>query len=167
MAIRDALLAELDQEMATTRSLLAIVPEADAAWKPHPKSMSLGELAVHLSNLLYWGIVTVRDPGFDLAPPGQPAWTPPTFESTTGNLKAFDANLVEVKGVLAGASDEALMQPWSLRSGAQVYFTMPKVVVWRSFVMNHIVHHRGQLSVYLRLRDVPLPSIYGPTADNP
>jgi uncharacterized damage-inducible protein DinB len=167
MAIRDALLAELDQEMATTRSLLAIVPEADAAWKPHPRSMSLGELAVHLSNLLYWGIVTVRDPGFDLAPSGQPAWAPPRFETTAGNLKTFDANLAEVKQVLGGASDEALMQPWSLSKGAEAYFTMPKVVVWRTFVMNHLIHHRGQLSVYLRLRDVPLPSIYGPTADNP
>ena len=167
MAIRDALLAELDQEMATTRSLLAIVPEADAAWKPHPKSMSLGELAVHLSNLLYWGIVTVRDEGFDLAPSGQPAWTPPKFETTAGNLKTFDANLAQAKQALSGASDEALMQPWALRKGAEAYFTMPKVVVWRTFVMNHLIHHRGQLSVYLRLRDVPLPSIYGPTADNP
>lgn len=167
MPLRDALLAELDQEMATTRRLLEIVPEADAAWKPHPKSMSLGELAVHLSNLLYWGMVTVRDEGFDVKPVGQPGWTPPKFDSTAGNLRIFDANLAEVKGVLAVASDEALLQPWSLRAGAEVYFTMPKAVVWRTFVMNHLVHHRGQLSVYLRLRDVPLPSIYGPTADNP
>ncbi|HEX9166306.1 MAG TPA: DinB family protein, partial [Gemmatimonadales bacterium] len=134
MAIRDLLLAELDQEMTTTRSLLAIVPEADAAWKPHPKSMSLGELAVHLANLVYWGTATVRDDGFDMKPAGQPAWTPPKFESTAGNLKIFDANLAEVKGVLMGASDEALMQPWSLRAGEQVYFTMPKLVVWRTFV---------------------------------
>ena len=167
MAIRDAMLAELGHEMATTRSLLAIVPEADAAWKPHPRSMSLGELAVHVSNLLYWGIVTVRDEGFDLAPPGQPAWAPSKFETTAGNLKTFDANLAEVQKVLGDASDEMLMQPWSLRKGAEAYFTMPKVVVWRTFVMNHLIHHRGQLSVYLRLRDVPLPSIYGPTADNP
>jgi len=167
MPIRDALLAELDPEMATTRRLLEIVPEADAAWKPHPKSMSLGELAVHLSNLLFWGVVTVRDEGFDVRPAGQPAWTLPKFDSTAGNLKAFDANLADVKSVLAVVSDEALMQPWTLRAGEEVYFTMPKAMVWRTFVMNHLVHHRGQLSVYLRLRDVPLPSIYGPTADNP
>jgi hypothetical protein len=104
--------------------------------------MTLGELAVHLSNLLYWGVVTVRDEGFDVKPAGQPAWTPPKFESTAGNLTIFDANLVELKGVLAGASDEALMQPWSLKAGAEV-FTMPKAVVWRIFVMNHLVHHRA------------------------
>ena len=167
MAIKDSLLGELDHEAATTRSLLAVVPDADKDWKPHPKSMSLGDLAVHLANILYWGVVTIRDDAFDMAPPGEPAWTPPKFETTAGNLTAFDANLAEAKRLLGGARDEALMQPWSLRSGAQVYFTMPKAVVWRTFVMNHLVHHRGQLSVYLRLRDVPLPTIYGPTADNP
>jgi uncharacterized damage-inducible protein DinB len=167
MALRDALLAELGPEAATTRNLLAVVPDAQADWKPHPKSTSLGDLAVHVTNLLFWGIVTLRDEGFDVRPVGQPAWTLPKFTSTAANLDRWDQTLAELKQVLAGVSDETLMEPWTLRAGEEVYFTMPKALVWRTFVMNHLVHHRGQLSVYLRLRDVPLPSIYGPTADNP
>jgi uncharacterized damage-inducible protein DinB len=166
MPIAHSLLGELEHEAATTRNLLAIVPDADKDWKPHPKSSSLGDLAVHVSNLLYWGLVTVRDDAFDLAPAGQPAWSLPKFESAEVNLNTFDANLAAVKEALAAVSDDAMMRPWSLRKGEEVYFTMPKVAVWRTFVMNHLVHHRGQLSVYLRLRDVPLPSIYGPTADS-
>lgn len=167
MPISAALIPEIDQEMATTRRLLGLVPEPDAAWKPHPKSMSLGELAIHLPNLLRWGIVTVQDDSFDVAPPGGPTWTPPRFESSAATLALFDRELAEFRRVLAAADDEALMQPWSLRAGERVFFTMPKAVVLRTFVLNHAIHHRGQLSVYLRLRDIPLPQIYGPTADNP
>jgi uncharacterized damage-inducible protein DinB len=165
MAIRDALLAEFDQEMATTRRLLEIIPQADAAWKPHPKSMGLGELGAHLANILFWGAVSIRDTGFDMAPAGEPAWVPPKFESVPALLSSFDTELAAVRGLLAGASDADLMVPWSLMRAGEAYFTIPRIEVWRAYVMNHLIHHRGQLSVYLRLRDVPLPSIYGPTAD--
>jgi uncharacterized damage-inducible protein DinB len=165
MSIAQSLLGELQNEAATTRKLLALVPEAEADWKPHARSMSMGDLAVHLPNLLYWGISTIRDDAFDITPPGQPAWSPPRFESVAASLRSFDTYLAELEQVLAAASDEAMMRPWSLRSGQQVHFTMPKVAVWRTFVMNHMIHHRGQLSVYLRIKDIPLPSIYGPSAD--
>lgn len=165
MSIAQSLLSELQNEAVTTRKLLALVPETDADWKPHRKSMALGELAVHLPNLLYWGISTIRDDAFDITPAGQPAWSPPKFESVAASLRDFDTLLAEVEQALATASDAALMQPWSLKSGQQVHFTMPKVAVWRTFVMNHLIHHRGQLSVYLRMKDIPLPSIYGPSAD--
>jgi uncharacterized damage-inducible protein DinB len=165
MAIRDALLPELDQEMATTRSLLERVPEEHAAWKPHPKSFSLGDLALHISTIPFWGTTTIRKTEFNGQDPS--AQVRPTFESTAQILQRFDENVAEMRAALAEASDEDLMVPWSLRNGDETIFTLPRMVALRGFVFNHLIHHRGQLSVYLRLRDVPLPSIYGPTADTP
>jgi uncharacterized damage-inducible protein DinB len=165
MAIRDALLPELDQEMATTRSLLERVPEEHGAWKPHPKSFSLGDLALHISQLPFWGITTIRDTEWNAQAPGNAAT--PAFESTAQVLERFDKNVAAMRAALAEASDEDLMVPWSLKNGDVTVFTLPRVVTLRGFVFSHLIHHRGQLSVYLRLKDVPLPSIYGPTADTP
>ncbi len=165
MAIRDALLPELDQEMATTRRLLERIPEEDAAWKPHPKSFSLGDLALHISQLPFWGTTTIRETEFNAKAPNAPVT--PSFQSTAQVLQRFDEHVAEMRAALAEASDEELMVPWSLRNGEETIFTLPRVAALRGFVFNHIIHHRGQLSVYLRLRDVPLPSIYGPTADTP
>jgi uncharacterized damage-inducible protein DinB len=103
----------------------------------------------------------------DLNPPGGPSFTPPDFGSTTGTLARFDDNVKKAREAIAAASDADFMVPWTLKNHGHVIFTLPRVAVLRSFVVNHIIHHRGQLSVYLRLRDVPLPSIYGPTADEP
>jgi uncharacterized damage-inducible protein DinB len=161
MPIVDALLPEFDHEMTTTRKLLERVPEGKFDWKPHAKSMSLGALATHIANIAYWGEVTLSQPGIDLGGqgPGEMA------KSRSELLAKFDKNVAATRAALAGKSDPELMTPWSLKSSGHTIFTMPKAVVWRSFVMNNVIHHRAQLSVYLRLNDVPVPSMYGPSAD--
>jgi uncharacterized damage-inducible protein DinB len=161
VAIVDALLPEFDHEMTTTRKLLERAPEEKFAWKPHGKSMSLGDLATHVATIVWWGEVTLARSEFDAAGVQQP----PAFATRPELLAAFDRNVTATRAALAGRADGELMAPWTLRQGGHTFFTMPKATVWRSFVMNHLVHHRGQLSLYLRLNDVPLPSIYGPTAD--
>ena len=164
MALKDSLLPEYDHEMGTTRRLLERVPEADFAWKPHEKSFALGHLAGHISNIPHWVDIMLDGSSFDVAAAGGDARpTPPA--SVADLLATFDANVKRARAKLDEQPDPALFAPWSLLSNGQVVFTMPKIAVLRSFVMNHLIHHRGQLSVYLRLRNVPLPSIYGPTAD--
>lgn len=165
MAIRDALLPELDQELATTRTLLALVPESRTSFRPHPKSWTLGELGLHLANLLTWLPSTLRSTELDLDPPSGPKFVPPTFESAAATLKMFDETAGAAWAALAAASDAELMVPWTLKKHGQALFTLPRVACVRSFVMNHLIHHRGQFTVYLRLVDVPLPPVYGPTAD--
>lgn len=161
MALIDALLPEFDHEMATTRKLLERVPEERFDWKPHVKSMSLGNLATHIANIVYWGEVTLDKTEFDSegVPPAE------TVPSRRALLTTFDKNVAATRASLAARTDGELMAPWSLKQGKKTFFTMPRSVVWRSFVMNHLVHHRAQLSVYLRMHDVPLPAMYGPSAD--
>lgn len=164
MAIKDGLLPEFDHEMGTTRRLLERVPEADLAWKPHPRSFSLGQLASHIANIPTWADAALDLTVFDLATlgddarPKQPAGMAPI-------LAAFDNNVKKARAKIDAQLDAALFAPWTLKKDGAEVFTLPKVAVLRSFIMNHLIHHRGQLSVYLRLREVPLPAIYGPTAD--
>ncbi len=165
MPIAQSMLPEFDHEMATTRSLLERVPEEKADWKPHTKSMSLGRLALHLTELPTWGTMVITETELNLNPPGGMNYPRPTFESTAGLLEKFDENVTTARTALAAISDDELMVMWTLKHGEETLFSMPRVAVLRSMVVNHIIHHRGQLSVYLRLNDVPLPSIYGPTAD--
>ena len=166
MAISASVLPEFEHEMANTRKILAIVPEVDVAWKPHPKSTSLGALALHLSNIPHWASVTLEQTELDLAPPGGPPYDPPKFESVAKALDAFDANVSAGKSAIAAASDADWMVPWSLKHGGKTIFSLPRVAVMRSFVLSHMIHHRGQMTVYLRLRNVSLPGIYGPSADS-
>jgi uncharacterized damage-inducible protein DinB len=161
MAIADALLPEFDHEMTTTRKLLERVPEDKFDWKPHAKSFSLGALAMHVATLPVWGAETLNKSEIDVGN-SQPPSAPP---SKTELLATFDTNVAATRAALTGKTDAELMGVWSLKRGGHTLFSMPKAVVWRSFVLNHLVHHRGQLSVYLRLLDVPVPSIYGPSAD--
>jgi uncharacterized damage-inducible protein DinB len=163
--IAESLLPEFDHEAGTTRTLLERVPEGRAAWKPHVKSMSLGELAVHIANIPAWAMTTLQDTEFDVNPPGGSSWVPPQFQSVSGTVSAFDENAKKARARLAAVSNAEMMVPWTLKNGGKAVFSMPRVAVFRSFIMNHAIHHRGQLSVYLRLCDVPLPSIYGPSAD--
>ena len=164
MALRDALLPEFDHEMATTRRLLERVPDGEFEWKPHEKSMTLGRLAAHIANIPYWCSVTLETTVFELdsLPSDDQRQLP---GSQLAVVQEFDAKVRTARGLLAAAIDAELLMPWTLRKGGQEMFTMPRISALRSFVMNHIIHHRGQLSVYLRLKNVPLPSIYGPTAD--
>ena len=161
----DFYLPEFDHEMLTTRAVLARVPEGKADWRPHPKSTPLGTLAQHITNLVGFGEQIVQARERDVNPPGGPRYTPVPFTTTAAMLGAFDANVKSARAAIAGATDEELMLPWALKNGATVFFSMPRAAVLRSYLLSHLIHHRGQLSVYLRLLDVPLPSIYGPTAD--
>jgi uncharacterized damage-inducible protein DinB len=167
MAIKDALLPEFDHEMQVTRAHLAVVPEAKADWKPHAKSMSLGQLARHIAEVPGWVGVTLGATEMDLNPPGGPAYVPPKFEGTARSLEVFDAAVAQGRAMIAAASDADFMVTWSLKNAGKVAMSMPRAAVLRSFVMNHMIHHRGQLTVYLRQLEVPVPSSYGPTADAP
>jgi uncharacterized damage-inducible protein DinB len=164
MAIKDALLPEYDHEMGSTRRLLERVPEADFNWKPHDKSFSLGQLAGHLANIPNWIPYTCDYAIFDVTSIGDDA-RPKDPASLTELLATFDANVKKGRKTIEEQTDASLMGMWTFKQGEQEIFTMPKISVLRSFIMNHTIHHRGQLTVYLRLRNVALPSIYGPTAD--
>jgi uncharacterized damage-inducible protein DinB len=164
MAIIDALIPEFDHEMGTTRRLLERVPESDFAWKPHEKSMALGQLAGHLANIPNWCGMILDQPFYDLATTGDDSRSRLPV-SRAALLQEFDAKVSAARANLARRMDQEITAPWTLKRGGQEVFTMPRISALRSFVMNHSVHHRGQLSVYLRLRNVSLPSMYGPTAD--
>jgi uncharacterized damage-inducible protein DinB len=164
MAIANALLPEFDQEMAGTRKTLERVPADKFDWKPHEKSTALGGLASHLANLPSWASLALTGDSFDMAPGGVPVRTTPC-NSPQELVETFDKNAAAAREAIAGASDEELFKPWSLLSNGHTILTIPKIGVLRGFVMNHSIHHRAQLGVYLRLNDVPVPSIYGPSAD--
>ncbi len=164
MAITDALLPEFDHEMGVTRRLLERVPESDFAWKPHDKSMSLGRLATHISFIPQWTDAIAVSPEFDMT--GDPEQIAPRLPGDRqGILEMFDRNVSAARSRLSGMSDAEFMVLWTFRKAGQTVFSMPRVAALRSFVLNHSIHHRGQLSVYLRLRNVPVPAMYGPSAD--
>lgn len=157
-----AFLGELENEAKVTRQVLERVPAEKFDWKPHEKSMTMGRLAVHIAEMFGWTKETLKQDVLDFANADFKPFEPKSSEEL---LAFFDDHLAKAKIIIAETSDERFLTDWTMRNGEQVYFTMPKVAVMRSFVMNHIVHHRGQLSVYLRLNDIPVPSIYGPSAD--
>lgn len=164
MGIGESMLPEFDHEMANTRKTLARVPDNKFDWKPHEKSFAMGALAQHLGNLPSWASVTIDMDEFDMAPAGKPVKLEP-LHSTAAVLELFDKNVAKARVAIAGASDEHLFKAWTLLSGGNKILSLPRVACLRSFVMNHIIHHRAQLGVYLRLNDIPVPSIYGPSAD--
>jgi uncharacterized damage-inducible protein DinB len=161
MAIKDALLADYDHEMGTTRRLIERLPDDKLSWKPHERSMSLGGLATHLSEIPHWAGTILNEPFFDLAT------APPSAQEKTSHadiLEAFDQTRKRTRAWM-DKTDAEYLSPWTLKRGGQVMFSVPRVSAFRSFVLHHIIHHRGQLSVYLRLNDIPVPAIYGPSAD--
>ena len=165
MAISDSLLPEFDQEIAGARRTLERVPDDKFDWQPHPRSGTMVWLAGHLANLPSWAPLTINQDELDLAPGGKQMDSPPPPADTAELVATFDRHAAEARAAIAGASDAELMKPWTLLSNGQTLMTLPKVAVLRSFVMNHLIHHRAQLGVYLRLNDIPVPSIYGPSAD--
>jgi uncharacterized damage-inducible protein DinB len=165
MSIAASLLPEFDHEMAGTRRTLERVPESVFAFSPHEKSLSMQGLVTHLANLPHWTSVTIETDELDMQTPEGAAQRVDPVGSTAEAVEMFDRNVAAARDALAAASDETLLAPWTLRSGGQIAFTLPKVAVLRSFVMNHMIHHRGQLTVYLRMNDLPLPALYGPSAD--
>lgn len=164
MAINESLLSEFDREMANTRKTLERVPDDKFSWSPHPRSSSMGELASHIARLPGWATLTIHGDSFDLAPGGVPARFP-GLNSNRELLDTFDKNIADARAALAGASDEVLLGPWTLQRNGQTLWVMPRIAVLRGFVFSHTIHHRAQLGVYLRLNDLPVPSIYGPSAD--
>lgn len=164
MGLGESLLPEFDHEMANTRKTLERVPDDKFDWKPHAKSSAMGALAGHLANLPSWGALAIGSDSFDMAPAGEPVKMP-ALSSRKDVLSTFDDNVAKTRSAIESASDQDLFKPWTLMSNGKTILTMPKVAILRSFVVNHIIHHRAQLGVYLRLNDLPVPSVYGPSAD--
>jgi uncharacterized damage-inducible protein DinB len=164
MNLIDPVLSELSHEAATTRRLLDRVPQPHLAWKPHEKSMTLGRLATHIAEIPGWVSGIVDKDELDI---GASGYTPPKIESVAEVLATFDRNIAAATDTLKRQSNDRLLANWRFKKNGQLMLEMPRLGMIRSFLMNHLIHHRGQLSVYLRLQNVPVPSIYGPTADEP
>lgn len=165
MPMIDAYLAELDHEAATTRRLLERMPEDRTDWKPHEKSMTLGRLCGHIAEMSTWGVTILQDDGFDLATARERGYEALVAADRDSLLTRYDRGVAALVAAARGIDDERMKGTWTLSHGDQVVFSAPRAVALRSWVLNHVVHHRGQLAVYLRLLDVPVPSIYGPSAD--
>jgi uncharacterized damage-inducible protein DinB len=164
MSLAEALLTEFDQEMKSTRTLLERVPLDEPDWKPHAKSRTIRELASHVADLPGMLVRVAGASEWEATSPRPPR---PPVATTEDLLARFDEQVAAGRGALAGQGDGALTAPWTFKYGGREMFTIPKTAAIRKIVLSHLVHHRGQLTVYLRLRDVPLPVIYGPTADQP
>jgi uncharacterized damage-inducible protein DinB len=161
MPISQMLLPEFDEEMKNTRKLLERVPEDKFSYQPHAKSMTLGRLAGHVAELPEWAKAAIELDELDLEPGQQPYMA----KSTQDLLNTFDKNVTEARKAISGASDEHLQKIWTLTFAGKPAFSMPRVAVLRGSVMNHLIHHRAQLGVYLRLNEVEIPGMYGPSAD--
>lgn len=163
MRMIDPLLMELDRESSTTKKVLERVPAEKFGWTPHPKSMTLGKLATHVATLPGWIGSTLLADGYDFGDgKGGVPETPPT---TAELVALFEKTVGDAKAAMAQLDDEKAMGLWSLSANGKALFSMPRIALVRSILLNHSYHHRGQLTVYLRLLDVPLPSVYGPSAD--
>src|SRR5688572_7808615 len=165
MRIAEFLVREFDHEAASTRKVLDRVPEQHVEWAPHPKSKSLGELANHIAGLPVWAVRIMQSPEYAFMAPGAPTPGIRPWESKSALMAKFDQHVAEARGLIEPASDQQIMEKWSLKRGGEVVFTLPRMAAIRSMVLSHTIHHRGQLTVYLRLKDVPVPGVYGPTAD--
>ncbi len=165
MTLKKILLQELDAESVHTRKSLERVPEDRLGWKPHEKSGTMGWLAWQLAEIPSWVQEAIGKDSLDIAPPGAPPYQPPQISSRQQLLDQFDKNIASARAALSKTTDAHLQKPWTLLKGGQVVLTMPRFAVLRSFVLNHSVHHRAQLGVYFRLNNIPVPAIYGPSAD--
>ena len=162
MTIAGAMAMELKHEAIATRAILERLPADKFDWKPHEKSMTLGRLAGHIIEMVGWPGPTIKQDGIDFATMN---FEPKVYTTTAAMLEDFDKNLAESLSILSNVEDAEMFKTWFMRNGETLYFEMPKAAVMRSFVLSHIIHHRGQLSVFIRLLDIPVPSIYGPSAD--
>jgi uncharacterized damage-inducible protein DinB len=161
MSLIDGMLQELDQEARTTRRVLERVPDDQLAWRPHEKARTLGELALHVAMVPGAVAELIASP----SPAQAPQFTDPSPQSASELIPALEQSISKAKTALNGMDDGQLMEPWRLMQGERELFAVPRVALLRSIMLNHWYHHRGQLSVYLRELDVPIPSIYGPSAD--
>ncbi|MFZ0737649.1 MAG: DinB family protein [Candidatus Acidiferrales bacterium] len=164
MAMNQALLVEFDQEMAKTRNTLERVPDDKFDWKPHPKSGTMGWLGNHIANMTGWAADTLTSESFDFSPGGKQIQMP-SAKNRKELLANFDKGAAVTRTALAKASDQDMMKTWTLLQNGTVIFAMPRAAVLRGMILNHIIHHRAQLCVYYRLNDIPVPALYGPSAD--
>jgi uncharacterized damage-inducible protein DinB len=162
MTISEMLLPEFDEEMKSTRKLLARLPEDKLEYQPHAKSMKLGRLAAHVAEMPGWIAALPKQDKLEIPPD----WKPAMATSREQLLGFFDDNVAKGHAALAAMSDEEFAEPWSLIFNGHTAFTMPKIAVVRSVIMNHVIHHRAQLGVYFRMNDVAIPGMYGPSADD-
>ena len=165
MAIRQILLPDFDQEMTNTRKVLERIPADKLEWKAHPKSNTIGWVGLHVADIPGWPAFILPQDSLDIAPPGGEPYRTPAVESVQAILDRFDTSVAAGRAALEAASDDDFAKPWSLLSGGKVIFTQPRSIVLRTSVLNHLIHHRAHLCVYLRLNDVPVPGLYGPSAD--
>ncbi|NUQ62958.1 MAG: DinB family protein [Pirellulales bacterium] len=165
MNLSQLLLPEFDHEMANTRKVLERIPEDKLNWKVHEKSNTIGWVGMHLAEIPGWADVVLNHDSLDVAPPGGEPYRTPPATSHQVILERFNKNVAAGRAAIAAASDEQFMKPWSLLKAGATMFTLPRVGVLRGFVLSHLIHHRAHLCVYLRLNGVPVPALYGPSAD--
>ncbi len=165
MTYAEATLPEFDHEMAGTRKVLERIPDDKLDWRAHAKSNTIGWNANHIADLPGWSVAILTQPGYDFAPAGGEPYQMPALKTTREIVELFDRNVASARKALASLKDESLDEPWTLRGGDRIVFTFPRRAVIRGFLMNHIIHHRAILTVYLRLNDIPVPALYGPSGD--
>ena len=165
MTIAETFLADFKMEMANTRRMLECIPDDALEFQPHSKSMTLGRLAGHIAEMARWGADTAEVDELDIQPPTGDGYKPLTAESRASVLEFFDRSVAEATGAIGRVSNDGMSTPWTLKAQGNPIFTMPRINVLKSMVLSHIIHHRAQLSVYLRMNDVAVPGMYGPSAD--
>jgi uncharacterized damage-inducible protein DinB len=165
MSYAETILPEFDQEMANARKVLERIPEDKLDWRAHPKSNTIGWIAIHLADIPGWVAFTLTTPSLDIAPVGGEPYQSPKLKTRKEILDLFDRNVAAARKAFAAVKDQEVGQPWSLLQGGQTLFTMPRAAVIRNFVLNHLIHHRAILCVYLRLNNIPVPGMYGPSGD--
>jgi len=166
MSYAESLLPEFDQEMANTRKVLERIPDDKLDWKPHPKSNTIGWNANHIADIPNWTVLALTRPSLDIAPVDGPKYEFPSLRSRQSILDLFDRNVAAARQAISEVKDEDLGCIWELSQAGQVFLTMPRPAVVRGFVLNHLIHHRAHLCVYLRLNDIPVPGMYGPSGDD-
>ena len=165
MSLAAAMLPEFDMEMAKTRKVIERVPDDKFDWAPHPTSMTLGRLALHVVQVVSWAADTITLPELDLAPADGPEYPRPHAANRAELLALLDKSVASARAALAAASDEAFAHVWTLKAAGKTMFSMPRAIVVRGMILNHMIHHRAQLAVYFRMLGVPVPPIYGPSGD--
>jgi uncharacterized damage-inducible protein DinB len=166
MRIGQSMVPEFDQEMAGTRKVLERVPNDKLDWKIHEKSATIGWVANHLSDIPAWVAMTINHDSLDVAPPSGEPYKSPSYETIEEIVENFDQNVAQARELLEVVEDEVLHQPWSLLQAGEEIMTLPRLAVIRTWVLNHTIHHRAHLCVYLRVNDIPVPGLYGPSADD-
>jgi uncharacterized damage-inducible protein DinB len=168
MAIAAQMIPAFDHIVETTKPHLESIPDDRLDWRPHEKSWTIGELGSHIANVPMWTVATLGQDAFDVAPDdGEEPPRQPTYDSSAEMVAALERNAAAAREAIQATSDETFMTDWTLLAGGEARLSLPKVAVLRSFIMDHMIHHRGQLTVYLRMLDIPLRQTFGPTADFP